>query len=210
MRRNLVPGLLLQLVALTLAVLYGCWQPFHAWLDAVGAAKQQIGYPYSAVSTALFGGFIPFVVLYATGRLATTQRLLQCAFYLGFWAWKGVEVDALYRLQAYVFGNVATASVIAKKTIVDQFLYNPIWAAPTQVWFFLWKDCEFSFTRLRQRLVEESFGQRVLVVLVSTWIVWIPAVAIVYALPTALQLPISNLVLCFWCLLLTSISQREG
>jgi hypothetical protein len=153
---------------------------------------------------------IPFVLLYATGRLPKGQRLLGCAFYVVFWAWKGVEVDALYRLQAQVFGDVASVSVIAKKTIADQFLYNPVWAGPTQVWFSLWKDSGFSIKGLQQRLVEESFGRRVLVVLVSTWIVWLPTVAIVYALPTALQIPVFNLILCFWCLLLTSISRREG
>jgi hypothetical protein len=46
-------------------------------------------------------------------------------------------------------------------------------------------------------------------VLFSTWVVWIPAVSIVYSLPSALQLPIFNLVLCFWCLLLTFVTGSE-
>jgi hypothetical protein len=50
----------------------------------------------------------------------------------------------------------------------------------------------------------------VVVVLFSTWIVWLPTVAIVYSLPNVLQLPLSNLVLCFWCLLLSFISRRSA
>ena len=55
----------------------------------------------------------------------------------------------------------------------------------------------------------QSFGQRVLVVVCSTWVVWIPAVAIIYSLPSALQVPLFNLVLCFWCLLMSFISRES-
>ena len=192
-----------------MVLLYGYSIPFRNWLDVIGATKQRVGYPFSAISTALFGGVIPYLVLLATGRLGRGQRALEFLFYVGFWTWKGVEVDAFYRLQAHLFGNGASAAVIAKKAIVDQFLYNPLWAGPTQIGFFLWKDSGFSLARLRRQLSDRSFAQRMLVVLMSSWVVWIPAVAIIYSLPTSLQIPLFNLVLCFWCLLLTSVSRGE-
>jgi hypothetical protein len=40
--------------------------------------------------------------------------------------------------------------------------------------------------------------------------VWIPAVAIIYALPTALQLPLQNLVLLFFTLLLAHLNCRRS
>jgi hypothetical protein len=209
MRQNLVPGLLLQFAALTIFSLYTFATPARPWFDAVASVKRQYGYAYSATSTALFGGLVPFAIMIAAGRIERTKRLSWLGFYSVFWLWKGVEIDALYRLQGAIFGNAVTLGVIVSKTFVDQFVYNTIWAAPTQVWFFLWKDSDFSLRALRQQLHVQSLGRRVAVLLVSTWIVWIPTVAVVYALPGPLQVPISNLALCFWCLLLTSISRHE-
>ena len=39
-------------------------------------------------------------------------------------------------------------------------------------------------------------------VMVSNWAVWLPAVFVIYVLPTPLQLPMQNVVLCFWSLVL--------
>lgn len=210
MRRNLVPGLVLQLVALTLLALYAISPAVGTFLNAVGAYKREYGFLFSACSTAMFGGVIPFLVVLLTGRLDRAQRWRVFLFYTLFWLWKGIEVDAFYRMQAYLFGDAPSIAIITKKTIVDQFIYNPIWAGPTQVWFYLWKDSKFSLSELKRQLARESFLQRTVLVLVSSWVVWIPTVAIVYALPSALQIPLFNLVVCFWSLLLTSVSQRDG
>jgi len=52
-------------------------------------------------------------------------------------------------------------------------------------------------------LAESSLLDRSLVVMVSIWAVWLPAVVIIYSFPSPLQLPLFNIVLCFWCLLLS-------
>jgi hypothetical protein len=210
LRRNLVPGLVLQSCALIILIGYAWVPPFHALLDSVGALKTRYGYTYSALSTALFGGFIPFVYLYATKQLHKGLLLGELVFYLGFWVWKGVEVDALYRVQSAAFGSNISAGTVVAKVCVDQFAYNPLWGAPTQVVFFLWKDAAFSWSGLMLQLEQESLAHRVVVILFSTWMVWLPTAAVVYSLPNALQLPISNLVLCFWCLLLSFISRRTA
>jgi hypothetical protein len=210
MRQNLVPGLVLQLVALTLAVSYGYCDLFRSWLDVVGETKRQFGYAFSALSTAVFGGVIPYAVLLFTGRLGAKRRVPVLVFYVAFWLWKGVEVDAFYRVQAFLFGDDATVGIVAKKALVDQFVYNPLWAGPTQVLFFLWKDSDFALGRMKVHLAAVSLLRRVIIVLVSSWIVWIPTVAIVYALPTSLQIPLFNLVICFWCLLLTSVADSRS
>lgn len=210
MRRNLVPGLALQATAATMVVFYLDSAGARAFIDAIGAAKFHYGYLFSALSTLLFGGLIPFLVLLGTGRANRAPILWQLLFYVGFWTWKGVEVDAFYRFQAYIFGSTASFGVITKKIFVDQFIYNPLWAGPTQVWCFLWMDCGFSRSAMRPRFDEQSLWRRVVIVVFSSWIVWIPTVAIIYALPCALQVPLFNLVICFWSLLLTSLSRREG
>jgi hypothetical protein len=210
LRSNLVPGLVLQACALLILLGYVLVPSVHMLLDGVGALKSRFGYLYSAPSAAIFGGVIPFLVLLASRQVPKGRGWADFAFYVGFWAWKGVEVDALYRLQSLLFGDGTDFGTIAAKATVDQFVYNPLWAGPTQVVFFLWKDAGFSWAGFRGGLRQESLLHRVVVVLFSTWIVWLPTVAIVYSLPNVLQLPLSNLVLCFWCLLLSFISRRSA
>jgi len=208
MRFNLRPALVLQAFALLIVLGY-FWSPsVQQALDVVGALKVRYGYGYSAVATCIFGGLIPYVVLLLAGRIPRDRRFAELAFYLGLWFWKGVEVDALYRAQGFWFGEGSDASTIAIKTFVDQFGYAPLWAAPSQVLLFTWKDAGFTLSGARAAFQRQPFLQRVLVVVFSTWVVWIPAVAIVYSLPSALQLPLFNLVLCFWCLLMSFISRE--
>jgi hypothetical protein len=208
MRFNLRPALVLQAFALAILCGYFWSTPVREALDVVGALKVRYGYYYSALATCVFGGLVPYAVLSLAGRIPPSRRVAELAFYALLWLWKGVEVDALYRAQAVWFGEGSGAATIAIKTLVDQFVYVPLWAAPSQVLLFTWKDAGFTLTGLRAAFRRQSFPQRVLVVVFSTWVVWIPAVAIVYSLPSALQLPLFNLVLCFWCLLMSFISRE--
>ncbi len=210
MKANLVPGLVLQSFALIIAVCYFHVEEARIAFETIGLLKERHGFLFSAISTALFGGLVPFLVLLFSRRIPAGSAGRELAFYIGFWIWKGVEVDALYRGQAVVFGDTSEPTVILVKTIVDQFLYNPLWAGPTQMICFLWKDCGFSVKETLAQLRVRPFGQRTLTVLLSTWVVWVPAVAVIYALPGLLQLPLFNLVLCFWCLLLSFVSRSSG
>lgn len=209
LRANLVPGLFLQGFALGILLLYELSPTVRAALDRVGQIKTSGGYPYSIAATAFFGGLVPYLVLVGRGRIARGSRLAELAFYLAFWGFKGFEIDFLYRSQAEWFGHEQTLRVIFAKTAIDQLFYGPFWAVPTQTLFFLWKDSGFSLEKAREALREEGLVDRLLVVLGSNWLVWIPAVAIIYALPAALQLPLSNLVLAFWTLILTFVSRPE-
>jgi hypothetical protein len=209
MRFNLRPALVLQAFALAIVCGYFWSVPVKEALDVVGALKLRYGYAYSAVATCLFGGLLPYAVLSFAGRIPRQRRLAELAFYALLWSWKGMEVDALYRAQGVWFGEGSSALTITLKTLVDQFGYVPLWAAPSQVLLFTWKDAGFSRSGTRAAFQRQGFGQRVLVVMFSTWVVWIPAVAIIYSLPSALQVPLFNLVLCFWCLLMSFISRES-
>jgi hypothetical protein len=209
MRFNLRPALVLQAFALLIVLGYFWSTQVHDALDVVGAMKVRYGYAYSAVATCIFGGLIPYAVLSLAGRVPRQRRWAELAFYLVLWFCKGIEVDALYRAQAWWFGEGASVGTIAVKTAVDQLVYVPLWSAPIQVLLFTWKDAGFSASVTRAAFARQAFALRALVVVVSTWVVWIPAVAIVYSLPSALQVPLFNLVLCFWCLLMSFISRES-
>jgi hypothetical protein len=207
-RANLAPGLVLQAFALAIVLLYFETESVRQVLDGVGRFKVRWGYAFSALSTAFFGGLVPYLVLLGTGRVPRQRRVKEAFFYIFFWLYKGIEIDALYRLQAHFFGAEASWSVVVTKMTIDQLVYNPLWGAPSQTACFVWKDAGFSLAGARARLAQSSLADRSLVVLFSTWVVWLPAVAIIYSLPGPLQLPLFNLVLCFWCLLLSFVSRE--
>ena len=212
MKRNLIPGLCLQALALTIIIIYYSSDAAQVAFGNVADFKTQTGYLFSAISTAIFGGVIPWLINFLksvyqqkkeekakamakglnlqTGNLSggvavpaqsvlltgsdipledlsslhdlespptteqqrrneivwtngTPKNILagslpdpgkpapwaECLFLTVFWAYKGIEVDAFYRLQALMFGNGSDFLTIFAKVVVDQFVYNPVWAA---------------------------------------------------------------------------------
>ncbi|BCD95989.1 hypothetical protein [Marinagarivorans cellulosilyticus] len=208
LKQNLIPGICLQIFALALALAYFKWPAAAPVFNAFAELKLSYGWGYSLVATAIFGGLIPFAYLWFTGlvRSAVLPILL---FYVFFWAYKGVEVDLFYSAQAHWFGTGSDWPTLIKKTLVDQFIYGTFWAAPTMAIGYAWKEAGFSFSRLRGLLNRDFFFLQIPTTLVTNWLIWIPAVLIIYSMPMALQIPLFNLVLCFFVLLLTTISQRK-
>ena len=210
MKQNALPGLALWILALLLVLADRTLPSAHAVFQSVGMWKGRYGLAFSATTTALFGGVVPFLLLLVTGRIRRHRLATELAFYVLFWAYKGVEVDLFYRLQSHWFGEHASPGTIVRKVLVDQFVYNPIWAAPTSALAFRWKESSFSWRAMKSRLGFDFMTFSVPVTLMSTWAVWIPAVAIIYCLPAPLQIPLFNLVLCFWVLVLSFISKRPA
>jgi hypothetical protein len=209
-RRNIGPGLALQVFALALVLAYYFAPGARPAFDTVAGWKEHYGLAYSAGATALCGGLIPFLYLLASGHVRPGRRWAELLFYLLFWAYRGIEVDLFYRLQAFMFGNTAAFSVVLPKVLVDQLIYSPFVAAPGQAVFFLWKERGFSFRAIKPDLNLGYLTTAVATVSFSSWMVWIPAVSIIYCLPSPLQIPLFNLVVCFWALLLSFVSQHSA
>lgn len=209
LKQNFLPGMVLQVFALSILLIYFFLpesRPVFAWF---GDQKQTYGYAYSFFATALFGGLIPFLFLLKTRRLDASRNVwgLLC-FYVLFWGIKGMEVDFIYRLQGGWFGYANDFSTIATKVAIDQFIYSALWAAPSITLIYLWVENNYSLRRARNALTPTFFGVTIPTVILSNWLVWIPAVSIVYAMPGELQIPLFNLVLCFWVLMLAVLNAR--
>lgn len=207
-RENYKPGLILQASALAVVLFYFFHPGFHNLLVSLGEWKNRSGILFAGFSTALFGGLVPFLFMLAVGRDKMKGKLPLLVFYLLFWFWKGMEVDLLYRFQAFLFGNTNHWLVVVKKVTVDQLMYGPLWAAPTMMIFYLWKDSEFSFSTMKSKFREDPLLRRIFRVLASNLVVWIPAVSIIYLLPLDLQIPLFNLVIVFWTLILNSVASK--
>ena len=134
---------------------------------------------------------------------------VEMAFAMAFWGWRSVEVDLFYRLQAHWFGAGSDWGTVLAKTAVDQLLYSPWWAVPEIALAFEWKEAGFSWRATRRRLDRDFLVTRLPAAMVGNAMVWLPAVIAIYFLPSALQLPVSNLVGSFWVLLMIVLLQRK-
>ncbi len=209
-RKNFWPGMVLQGVALALVLLHYVHTPTREALSRIPELKDRMGLLFPVLATALTGGLIPFVFLAARREIPAGRRIAHLLFMLGFWAVNGLIIDFLYQAQAAVFGDQADVPTVVKKTLVDQFLFCPLWSAPFAAVAMRWKDGGFSFGALRAGLTRRIFLLDTLAVLLGIWAVWMPAVAIIYSLPLALQFPLFNVVLCFWSLLLAALGGRTA
>jgi len=213
-RANLVPGLFLWAVALAVVLSWYFIPPVTTLLEGLGEFKERSGFLYSIVATGLFGGLIPYVyrlVASPAGNHRETAGFLfaQGVFLVCFWSWKGFEVDLFYRLQAVMFGSGNDGMTIFLKVLVDQFVYNPVWAAFSQMIAYSWMEHRFRAKPLLEKSFTSTIFQRIITVLISTWGVWIPMVSIIYSLPGRLQIPLFNLAICFWSLMLIVLMKKD-
>ena len=208
-KKNMGPGLLLQGFALAMVLLYYFHAPTHQLLLKIPEIRQRLGIFFPILSTAFFGGFIPFLFLAARKGIAPGRHLANLLFLLGFWALNGLIIDFLYKAQAMMFGDQADVITVVKKVCFDQFVFSTLWSAPFATVAMHWKQCDFSFQEAKARFKRETFTVELPSILISLWAVWIPTVAIVYSLPLALQFPLFNIVLCFWSLMLTTLSHND-
>jgi hypothetical protein len=205
-RANIVPGLILQAVALVIVVAYFRSATVHTAFDRVAALKQEVGMPFAMVSTALCAGVFPLLLQglqrQVPGQVARRREGISALpFYLVYWAIIGATVDALYLFLARLFGDNNLPLTVIKKVSFDEFLFTPI-VLGFYVICCTWKDSGYSTTRARQVLSDGKFVRRWWPMLIAAWIVWIPAVAMVYCLPQPLQLPVNNVIMCMWAMIL--------
>jgi len=204
-RANLWPGVVLQVFALCLVLGYYYEPGVHHALSRLLEIRQRTGIAFSIASTALFGGVLPSAYIAFIRRNRSEDRsllLLQGLSLTAFWAYKGFEVDLWYHLQAHVVGSGHEVMTIVVKVFLDQFVYCPVLAVPLTVLVYQAVEGRFDWAGLVADVKAPSwYRRRVLPVLISNLGVWVPAVAVIYCLPTALQLPLQNIVLCFYTLI---------
>jgi hypothetical protein len=209
-KANAVPALILQ--ALMCAILLGYYlhPPTAALLDRLANYKAQYGLRFVIIASICAGALLPelFVIgVFQKGRLRP-QNLRNFAFNVPFWAIDGCLVDVMYRTLASWLGTQVTLPVVAAKICLDQFGYNPFFATPYGIWGYAWKNHNYSWPALRRSLTWQYYRAHGIPVLVATWAVWIPLMAVIYSLPYPLQFPLFALALAFWVLMMTYMTNR--
>lgn len=210
-RANLLPGFVLQVAALSMVIAYYQHEPTRAALGEIAHLRERVGVVFSMLSTGFFGGLLPVIYLRSRAATRSHMTLAQGAVFTAFWTYKGLEVDVFYRLLARFVGEGHDVATIAIKTGIDQFLYCPLIAVPVTVVVYEWALSGFDGPRIAADMRTPGWvRRRVLPVLISNIGVWLPTACIIYSLPTPLQLPLQNLVLCFFTLLVATQTRRGG
>lgn len=206
----MIPGLILQALMLTLLLGYYFHPATTDWLDHLADSKLRWGFGYSALSAVIAGALIPEIMrilVFQKGR-ARRFNLANLLFAIPYWCFMGMLVDAFYRTQALIFGAEPTFQVVIVKVLCDQFLYSPFVATPLTCWLYDWKLSGYRLAGSR-RFLTLAYARDVMVpVIFANWGVWIPVVAVLYSLPSTLQIPLFGLALSLWVMLLTWMSER--
>ena len=210
-RANLLPGFVLQAFALTVVLGYYFYPPAQTAFTRLADLRNETGMLFNIVSTGFFGGLLPLLYLKSTPSTRTQMTWRQGFMLTGFWSYKGIEISLWYGLMAWIIGESVDVRTITIKTLLDQFVYCSFWAVPETALFYLWCKTGSNARAIADDLRAPGwYARRVLPMLCANFGVWLPLVCIIYALPTPLQLPLQNIVLCFFTLMLAHISHRES
>lgn len=210
-RANVVPGLIVQALMLAVLLAYYFYPPTREWLDGLARVKARWGYGYSAVNAIVAGAIIPELLRIFLLQKGAPRRtnFANLVFTIPFWCMMGVVVDFFYRCQAGWFGSEVSFPVVVKKVLVDQFLYNPLYAAPVTAWLYDWKNRGYPLHGLGGFFTAAYYRDVVVPTLFATWGVWIPIVTILYSLPSLLQIPLFGLALSLWVVIYTWMSEQR-
>ncbi len=209
-KENLIPGLIIPMLSLAVLIAFYTHSATQAFLIDVARLKKEMGFSYSILSTAFFGGMLPYLYLCLDRtRSRTRPNWKHGLFLVLFWGLAGIEVDLFYFVQALIFGNDNRFWVVFPKVLIDQFIYNPFFIAPVTLLSFYWKNANFSRQALLDLNWKKYIRTRIGPMLYSTWLVWIPTVSIVYCLPLPLQVPLFDFALFFWSLYLLAFTRQE-
>jgi hypothetical protein len=209
-KANAVPALIIQVIMLALLFAFYASPTVGKALENLADFKRQSGLRFVILTSIAAGALIPelFLILFFQRGRPHRGNLRNLLFTIPVWGFDGSLVDLLYRSEAAWFGDIVSVPVVCAKILVDQFGYNPFFAAPFGVLTYEWKNNGLSFRPVRDLFEWKHYRDKIIPTLVATWAVWIPLMAIIYSLPLALQFPLFGLALSFWVLLLTYMTNR--
>ena len=205
-RKNRLPCLLLNILVVILVASYYYWPPVAGMWQAIGEFKSRWSFAFSCVSTILAAVVMPFCLQWAMGTPVTADRWQKFGWGLLFWGYRGMEIDLFYHLQRWLFGDGHDLGTLAIKVMVDQFIVSTIWFVPTYVIALRWIDQGGSWRQLWASLDRDFWTRTCPTVLVTNWLVWLPALVLVYALPAPLQFPLFSIIMCFFILVVTLLT----
>jgi len=206
---NIIPGLVLQVFACLIGLAYFYWPAAQSVFTFFAQLSDAYGPLYAMVSTSLFGGLLPVLLMKLNGKLQH-HFAKEVLFYCILWALVGLLINAFYSWQIFLFGDNNDLITVIKKTAFDQFVFSTLLTCPALTIIYLWREQHFSWRRTAKHINKILWLEKIPCTIVTNWMIWIPAVSLIYLMPANLQIPLFNLVLCFFVLLLSIINVDEN
>jgi len=202
--------MLLTAMAAVVAVYY-CWPAGSAFLSRYAAWQHAGGVLAAALATACAGGVLSelSLVYFQNGGRWTWSHVEDMGFKWAVFFVSGAIVYEFYGWQAVWWGQGTTWQVLVPKVLVDQFGYTVVWATPYYALLTRWQMLGFSGSRLGMELNGDFVTERMLPILVTNWMFWIPGVTLIYSMPLILQTPLFIFATAIWGLLLPAVT-RQG
>jgi hypothetical protein len=202
-----IPGIILQTFAAVLVVGWFFVPSLQPYYINVAAAREQGGLLFSATIFAVAGGVIPMLMQALRGERRWSRALPDSCYLACAWFLLGIMTDLMYRVQSACFGTGYDTITLIMKTACDQFLWTPLVALPFQRFVYGMMEQHYNFDSKLLPLHLSWFRQAT-PNLILNWLVWIPAVAFMYMLPEPLQVPFAAIMVCFYSLLMMSITKK--
>ncbi|MEN3943457.1 hypothetical protein WJU23_19305 [Prosthecobacter sp. SYSU 5D2] len=208
-RQNRTACLLLNVLVITLVTSYYQVPAVAGIWEAIGNFKLRWSFAFSLTSTIFAAAVLPFGVQALMGTLPEHGRWKRLLLSMLFWGYRGMEIDLFYRFQGFLFGHGNDVLTLLKKVALDQFVFSPLWFVPTYLIALRWIELGANWKCTRASLDRDFWLRTCPAVMVTNWLVWIPALALIYSLPAALQFPLFSLVMCFFVLIVTLLASRK-
>ncbi len=208
-RQNRAPCIALNVIVAALVGSYYHMPAVAEVWERVGQFKLRWAFAFSLLSTVFAAAVLPTLVQWLMGTLPAAGRWRRLGLLSLFWGWRGMEIDFFYQIQGRLFGTGNDTPTLLKKVALDQFVMSPLWFVPTVLFAMRWVDMGGSVTRAWASMDRSFWTRTCPTVLVTNWIVWIPALALVYSLPPALQFPLFSVVMCFFILIVTLLARKD-
>jgi hypothetical protein len=211
-RRYWKPFLLLQGSAFLLVVGYYTSAPIRSLCDHLSEFKQHGGLIFTAIAAAFAGGLMPeFAKALVLGdRAITRQRIRNVAFVLVTYALSGMMTDLFYRGMGWLFGTDTRFPTVLRKVLFDQLLYTPVYGTPYWVVVYLLRANRYNLITTAAQLSPGWYLERVVPLLIPSWVFWTPMVLLVYSLPGPLQFCMFCFASAAWSLVMVFVATQEA
>jgi len=200
------------LVAMSSVVaIYYCWPAGAAFLSGYAAWQHGGGILRAGLMAGVAGGILSeLCVVYVMDKGRWNRSHLEnMVFRFVVFSMGGLVVYEFYEWQAIWFGDGLSWRILLPKILVDQFIFSVFWSTAYQTLTFRWQALRYSSSRLWRELNWNFVVDRMLPVLVTNWMFWIPGVTLVYSMPLILQMPINIFATAMWSILLAGVSQAK-
>jgi hypothetical protein len=204
-------SVLLAAMAVLVGVYY-CWATGAAVLSWYATWQHSGGIFRAGLASGFAGGVLSelsLVYVRDGGRWNATHRENMAFRFVVFFI-GGLVVYKFYEWQAVWFGDGLSWRVLLPKVLVDQFVFSVFWSTAYQTLTFRWQALRYSCPRLWNELDGKFVIERMLPVLVTNWMFWIPGVTLIYSMPLILQMPLNIFAISIWSLLLAGLSKPTG